>query len=104
MFDYGDKFDEPEVPGSVFDGELFEQLAVAVFAGDLGKAETLLAELQMIGGEAVSDMVRRAKRKARPGLAISAAPPAKPWLLPVPGHLPMSTLGKPIMAEDGAVL
>lgn len=104
MFNYDDETDEQDAPGAVFSGELFEELAVAVFAGDLPKAEALLGELHMIGGDAISEMVRRAKRKARPELARSIVPPAKPEVLPVPGHLPGSTIARPITTEDGAVV
>jgi hypothetical protein len=85
------------------DDEIFEELAVAVFAGDLEKAEALLGELHAISGDFVSEMIRRAKRKARPEMKVSL-PPSRPMVLPVPGHLPGSTMSRPITAEDVAVV
>lgn len=84
------------------DDEIFEEVAVAVFAGDLSRAESLLGELQIVGSEAISETVRRAKRKARPELKVDL-PPATPFKLPVPGHLPFSTLGAPRLSEDDAI-
>ena len=82
--------------------ELFGELAEAVFAGDLVKAEGLLGELQMVGSDVLGEAIRRAKRRARPEMKVEL-PPAKPFALPVPGHLPWSTLGAPRLAEDDAL-
>lgn len=82
--------------------EMFEDLAEAVFAGELAKAEALLGELQLIGSDAMAEAIRRAKRRARPELKVEL-PPAQPFTLPVPGHLPWSTLGAPRLSEDDAV-
>lgn len=77
--------------------EMFGELAEAVFASDLAKAEALLAELQMVGGDRLAEAIRRAKRRARPEMKVALPPLAKPEVLPVPGHLPGSTLSRPII-------
>lgn len=85
----------------VFD-EMLGDLAEAIFAGDLAKAEALLGDMQAIGSDAEAETIRRAKRRARPELKVEL-PPAAPFVLPVPGHLPWSTLGAPRLAEDDAI-
>lgn len=83
--------------------EMFGELAEAVFGGDLAKAEVLLNELQMIGGDRLAEEIRRAKRRARPEMKVALPPLEKPFVLPAPGHLPWSTLGAPRLAGDDPI-
>lgn len=72
----------------------FEALFEAVFAGDAAKAETLLDELQMIGGPVLAEQIRRAKRRARPDCAPRLKAPVRE-AFPKDGHAPGSMLGGP---------
>lgn len=61
---------------------MFDQLAEAVFAGDLEKAEGVLDLMHATGDR--SEAIRRAKRRARP--EPNAAPQlTEPFALPQPG-------------------
>lgn len=70
--------------------EMFDQLAEAVFAGDLRRAEGVLGEMHAVGYK--SEAIRRAKRAA--GRERFAPPPlAVPFVLPVAGAKVGDTLG-----------
>lgn len=77
--------------------EYFDQLAEAVFAGQLQRAEGVLDEMQRIGLR--SEAIRRSKRRVRPDLRYTAEM-ARPMVLPVPGHIPgLSTLANPVTVD-----
>lgn len=69
------------------DDEMLQDLAEAVFAGDLVRAEGVLELMHAAGRN--SELIRRAKYRARPDLAPRSAPPLRdPLVLPHPGHRP----------------
>lgn len=80
--------------------EMFDQLAEAVFAGDLGRAEGVLGEMHAVGYK--SEAIRRAKRRARPELRANSQLP-EPLEMPVPGHAPGSYMGRPITSKKTRV-
>jgi hypothetical protein len=73
------------------------QLALAVYRGDLAAAEEVLGML------AVTDprwavAVQAARREVHPPKPL---PRVAAETYPMPGHAPGSTLGRPILLEDG---
>jgi hypothetical protein len=75
------------------DTEMFADLARSVFADDLPKAREALELMLAVGNDRTADCIMRARRASRPQPA--PAPLRTPFRLPVPGHLPGSTLGDP---------
>ena len=74
---------------SLFDDE-FSELAEAVYAGNLIRAEAALDMMQAAGVK--DEAIRRAKRRARPEIKAKLPGLAKPFVLPVPGAKPGDTL------------
>jgi len=75
--------------------EMFTQLAAAVYAGDLAVARDVLDLMRWSTRKA--DLIMKARRMVHPGPG--DVPMAQPFILPVPGHLPGSTLAVPIMRD-----
>jgi hypothetical protein len=79
------------------DNEMFSDLAHAVFADDLPKARETLELMLAVGNYKVADCILRARRASHPLPAPASL--RAPFTLPVPGHLPGSTLGDPKTAN-----
>ncbi|XUU60664.1 hypothetical protein ACRAQ6_14060 [Erythrobacter sp. HA6-11] len=73
--------------------EYLAELAEAVFADNLERAAGVLEQMQREGLH--SELIRRAKRVAMPGLRVTIDAPVRE-VFPMPGHAPGSFMGTPV--------